>query len=123
MAMLDARKLARMVTNRARMRQERTRTVTLVYTRPEGTTYVAADVVWRAQPYEEPAVAERPGQPTATVRAEFPPELDPRLISLLADTPTATAAGVAGAPRYEVFSYRAAGIAMNRWVVELKRVR
>ena len=124
--MLDARKLARIVSNRARMRQGRTRTVTLVYARPEGTTYLAANVVWRPQLYAEPQVADgavQKPEPPAAVRAEFPPELDPRLVSLLADTPTATAASVATAPAYEVLSYRAAGMSMNRWVVELKRVR
>src|SRR5690348_14826939 len=121
--MVDARKLARMAANRDRVRQGRTRTVTLVYRRPEGTAYVASEVVWRAQPYEEPAVAERAGEPAVAVRAEFPPALDPRPVSLVADTPTATADGVAGAPRYEVLSYRPAGIATNRWVVELRRVR
>lgn len=123
--MLDGRKLARMVANRARMRQGRARTVTLLYARPEGTAYVAADVVWRAQPYAEPTVAESaaPGRAAAAVRAEFPPELDPRLVSLVSDTPLVTAAAVATAPCYEVASYHAAGIATNRWVVELKRVR
>ena len=123
--MLDGRKLARLAANRARMRQGRTRTVTLLYARPEGTAYVAADVVWRMQPYAEPPVAQSAAQGWAgvSVRVELPPELDPRLISLLADTPAATAVAVAAAPCYEVLTYRAAGIAMNRWVVELKRVR
>lgn len=76
--MLDGRKLARMSANRARMRQGRTRTVTLVYARPEGTAYVAAGVVWRAQSYAEPALAASaaPGRAAPAVRAEFPPELD-----------------------------------------------
>lgn len=123
--MLDARKLARMVSTRAAMRQGRMRTVTLVYARPEGTAYLAAEVVWRAQPYEEPAVSDGAARSAlpAAARAEFPPELDPRLVSLVADTPTATDAAVASAPCYEVLSYRAAGMSMNRWVVELRRLR
>ena len=124
--MLDARKLARIVSNRTRLRQGLTRTVTLAYVRPEGTVYVAANVVWRPQPYAEPQVADRAvrdaGAP-GTVRAEFPPELDPRLVSLVADTPDATATAVARSPCYEVLTYHAAGIAANRWVVELKRLR
>lgn len=123
--MLDARKLARMVLTRAAMRQGRTRTVTLVYVRPEGTAYLAADVVWRAQPYEEPDVSDGTARAAlpAAVRAEFPPELDPRLVSLVADTSTATAAAVASAPCYEVLSYHAAGMSLNRWAVELRRLR
>jgi hypothetical protein len=129
--MLDARKLARIMGNRARMRQGRTRTVTLVYRRPEGTAYVAADVVWRAQPYAEPAAApigaagaaSSAGTEPAAVRAEFPPEIDPRLVTFVADTPVATAETAASAPRYVVARYHAAGIVTNRWVVELKRLR
>src|SRR5437660_12147450 len=46
-AMLDARKLARILANRDRVRQGRTTTVTLVYNKPEGTIYQAANVVWQ----------------------------------------------------------------------------
>ncbi len=126
--MLDARKLARIAGNRARMRQGRTRTVTLMYRRPEGTAYVAADVVWRAQPYAEPAAAPvgaagGAGAEPVAVRAEFPPALDPRLVTLVADTPDATAEAVASASQYVVARYHAAGIVTDRWVVELKRLR
>ncbi len=129
--MLDARKLARIMGNRTRMRQGRTRTVTLVYRRPEGIAYVAADVVWRAQPYAEPAAtpigaagaAGGAGMEPAAVHAEFPPEIDPRLVTFIADTPVATAEAVASVPRYVVARYHAAGIVTNRWVVELKRLR
>ncbi len=128
--MLDARKLARIAGNRARMRQGRTRTVTLAYRRPEGAAYVAADVVWRAQPYAEPAATPvgtasgvGAGTELAAVRAEFPPEIDPRLVTFVADTPVATAEAVASASRYVVARYHAAGIVTDRWVVELKRLR
>lgn len=123
--MLDARKLARILANRTRMRQGRTRTVTLVYQRPDGTVYVAANVVWRPQPYAEPAARETStqGSESATVRAEFPPEVDPRLVTFIADTPLATAAAAATAPAYTVLTYHAAGMAVNRWSVELKRLR
>ncbi len=129
--MLDARKLARIAGNRARMRQGRTRTVTLVYRRPEGTAYVAADVVWRAQPYVEPPAASigaagaagGAGTEPAAVRAEFPPDIDPRLVTFVADTPVATADAAASASRYVVARYHAAGIVTDRWVVELKRLR
>ncbi len=131
--MLDGRKLARMAANRARVRQGRTRTVTLVYRRPDETAYVTADVVWKPQAYAEPAVspllaaaaghaAGQAAQP-ATVRAEFPLETDPRPVLLVADTATATPEAVAAAARYEVISYRTSGIAANRWTVELKRLR
>src|SRR5579863_7389169 len=122
--MLDGRKLARIAATRAQVRQGLARTVTLVYARPEGTAYLAAGVVWRPQPYAEPQVSDRdlraPGG-AVTVRAEFPLELDPRLVSLVADTPDGTAAAVASSPCYEVLTYHPAGIAANRWVVELKR--
>ena len=124
--MLDGRKLARMVTNRVRMRQGRTRTVTLVYARPEGTAYVAADVVWRAQPYTEPVAAALPhGGPGAApaVRMECSLEIDPRLVSLVAETATPTADAVAAAPQYEVLAYEQGGITPNRWMVTLKRMR
>ncbi len=126
--MLDARKLARIMGNRTRMRQGRTRTVTLVYRRPEGIAYVVADMVWRAQPYAEPAAtpvgaASGAGVEPTAVHAEFPPEIDPRLVTFIADTPVATAEAAASAPRYVVARYHAAGIVTNRWVVELKRLR
>jgi len=121
---LDARKLARIAENRDRMRKGRTRTVTLVYRRPQGTAYVAADVVWRAQPYAEPVAAPHAGaEDIAAARAEFPPEIDPRLVALVADTAAATPEGVAAAPRYVVWRYHAAGMVTNRWVVELTRLR
>ncbi len=121
--MLDARKLARIAGNRARMRQGRTRAVTLVYRRPEGTAYVAADVVWRAQPYAEPAAAEHAEEGIVAARAEFPPELDPRRVAFVAATAIATPEAVAAAPRYAVARYRAAGITASRWAVELERLR
>ena len=124
--MLDARKRARILANRDRVRQGRTTTVTLVYNKPEGTIYQAANVVWQYQHYSDP-IAQRPsaeGMPSAIhVRAECPITLDPTQISYLADTPTATAAGVAAAARYEIVSYRKAGIVANRWTLLLRRLR
>ena len=124
--MLDARKLARILANRDRVRQGRTTTITLVYNKPEGTIYQAANVVWQYQHYADP-IAQRPfaeGMPNAIhVRAECPITLDPGQISYIADTPTATAAAVAAAHVYEIVSYRKAGIVANRWSVHLRRMR
>jgi hypothetical protein len=124
--MLDARKLARIRANRDRVCQGRTTTVTLVYNKPEGTIYQAANVVWQYQHYADP-IAQEPsaeGTPSAIhVRAECPITLDPTQISYIADTPTATAAGVAAAHRYEIVSYRKAGIVANRWTLHLRRMR
>ena len=124
--MLDARKLARILANRDRVRQGRTTTVTLVYNKPEGTIYQAANVVWQYQHYADP-IAQEPsaeGTPSAIhVRAELPITLDPTQISYIADTPTATAASVAAAQRYEIVSYRKAGIVANRWSIHLRRMR
>ena len=124
--MLDARKRARILANRDRVRQGRTTTVTLVYNKPEGTIYQAANVVWQYQHYADP-IAQEPsaeGTPSAThVRAELPITLDPTQISYIADTPTATAASVAAAQRYEIVSYRKAGIVANRWSIHLRRMR
>jgi hypothetical protein len=124
--MLDARKLARILANRDRVRQGRTTTVTLVYNKPEGTIYQAANVVWQYQHYADP-IAQEPsaaGTPSAIhVRLECPITLDPTQISYIADTPTATAAGVMTAPSYEIVSYRKAGIVANRWSVHLRRMR
>ena len=124
--MLDARKLARILANRDRVRQGRTTTVTLVYNKPEGTIYQAANVVWQYQHYADPIAQQlsAEGMPSAIhVRAECPITLDPAQISYIADTPTATAAGVAAAHRYEIISYRKAGIVANRWSVRLRRMR
>jgi hypothetical protein len=124
--MLDARKLARILANRDRVRQGRTTTVTLVYNKPEGTIYQAANVVWRYQHDADP-IAQEPsaaGTPSAIhVRAECSITLDPTQISYIADTPTATAAGIMAAHSYEIISYRKAGIVANRWSVHLRRMR
>jgi hypothetical protein len=120
--MLDARKLARILTNRDRVRQGRTTTVTLVYNKPEGTIYQAADVVWQYQHYAEP-IAQPPADGAVHVRAELPITLDVAGLSYVADTPTASAAGVAAAHTYEIISYRKAGIVANRWSVHLRRIR
>jgi hypothetical protein len=124
--MLDARKLARILANRDRVRQGRTTTVTLVYNKPEGTIYQAANVVWQYQHYADP-IAQEPsaeGTPSAIhVRAELPITLDPTQISSIADTPTATAVGVVAAHSYEIVSYRKAGIVANRWTLRLRRLR
>jgi hypothetical protein len=124
--MLDARKRARILANRDRVRQGRTTTVTLVYNKPEGTIYQAANVVWQYQHYADPIAQEPSAEATPSaihVRAEFPITLDPTQISYIADTPTATAAGVVAAHRYEIVSYRQAGIVANRWSVHLRRIR
>ena len=120
--MLDARKLARILANRERVRQGRTTTVTLVYNKPEGTIYQAANVVWQYQHYADP-IGQQPADGAIHVRAEFPITCDVTQISYVADTPTATAAGVAAAPSYEIVSYRKAGIVANRWTTHLKRIR
>jgi hypothetical protein len=124
--MLDARKLARILANRDRVRQGRTTTITLVYNKPEGTIYQAANVVWQYQHYAGP-IAQQPsadGRPSAIhVRVECPITLDPTQISYIADTPTATAAAVVAAHIYEIVSYRKAGIVANRWTLHLRRLR
>jgi hypothetical protein len=124
--MLDARKLARILANRERVRQGRTATVILVYNKPEGTIYQAANVAWQYQHYADPVAQQlsAEGTPNAIhVRAELPITLDPTQISYIADTPTTTAAGVAAAHSYEIVSYRKAGIVANRWIVHLRRLR
>ena len=124
--MLDTRKLGRILANRERLRQGRTTTVTLVYNKPEGTIYQAADVVWQYQHYADP-MAQPPaaaGMPSAIhVRGEFPITCDVTQISYVADTPTATAAGAAAAHTYEIVSYRKAGIVPNRWTCHLRRMQ
>jgi hypothetical protein len=97
-----------------------------VYNKPEGTIYQAANVVWQYQHYADP-IAQQPsaeGMRSAIhVRAECPITLDPRQVSYIADTPTATAAAVAAAHVYEIVSYRKAGIVANRWSIHLRRMR
>lgn len=120
--MLDPRKAARLLANRDRVRAGRTQTVTLVYNRPEGAAYVAADVIWQYEHYPEPDM-QVPQDAPIHVRAELPITIDATTISYIADTPTATAAGVAAARTYEIISYRRAGIVNNRWMLHLKRLR
>ena len=124
--MLDARKLARILANRDRVRQGRTTTVTLVYNKPEGTIYQAANVVWQYQHYADPSAQQPSAEGTSSaihVRAELPITLDPTQISYIADTPTATAAGVVAAHLYEIVSFRKAGIVANRWTLHLRRLQ
>src|SRR5437764_316805 len=70
--MLGARKLARILANRERVRQGRTTTVTLVYNKPEGTIYQPANVVWQDQHYADP-IAQAPAA-AGTPSAIHPPQ-------------------------------------------------
>ena len=120
--MLDPRKLARLVANRARLRQGRAVTITCVYNDPAGTRYQTADVIWQEQSYAEPA-ARAPTDAPIDVIAEFDIAIDVRQISLIANTPTPTPSAVAAAYTYEILDYHRMGIVPNRWRVHLKRLR
>lgn len=120
--MLDPRKIARLVSNRDRIRQGRDVTITLVYNDPAGTRYATAAVIWQEQSYAEPA-ARAPTDAPIDVLAEFPLGIDVRQISLIANTPTPTPAAVAAATTYEILAYHRMGIIPNRWRVHLRRLR
>jgi len=124
---LDTRQLARITRNETRVRAGRTRLVTLVYRRPEGEAYVVASVVWRDQPGTfdggGPGRFHAAGPRATTVLAEFTGEVDPAAVALVADTPGGTREATASASLYEVASFRRIGIAANRLLVELRRMR
>jgi hypothetical protein len=120
--MLDSRKIARIIANRARLQQGRQRNVTAVYNRPEGLAYVPIQCTWTSQMYTEPQALPQPENEIHAI-AEVPLSIDPRQISFIADTPIPTADAIAAADKYEIAQYRQAGIIPNRWRLHLRRLR
>jgi len=127
---LDMRGLARITRNVARVRAGRTRLVTLIYRRPQGDAYVTAAALWREQEGSAHAggggggghvYAAGPRSPL--VLAEFTGGFDPASVALVADTPGGTREAAADAALYEVASFRFMGIAANRLLLELRRLR
>jgi hypothetical protein len=119
---LDSRKIARIIANRARMSQGRQRTVVAVINMPEGLAYQAIQCTWTSQMYSEPQTFTQPESEIHAI-AEMPLTVDPTAFSFIADTATATADAIAAADKYEVAQYRKAGIVANRWRLHLRRLR
>jgi hypothetical protein len=134
---LDARKVAHITANRARIRAGRSETVTLVATGAGTVSYQAvAGVVWLDAGLVPPGVAARPGDVTRRpwdALAEFPGDTSfPEGLKLVARTATATEAGVAAAERYLVLDRLRAGPGTtgsgggmssgNRWMVKLRHM-
>ncbi len=142
---LDARKVAHISANRARIRAGRTETVVLIAA-GNGTTgtQVVADVVWHDR-HDGGPVAVPYGGPTGTgntnrgsVGWDAAVEL-PGSVSLPTDlryvARTASVAGISNAPRYAVLDARRAGLGTsasagltainasgNRWRLHLRRL-
>lgn len=124
--MLDKKQAAHVQANRARIRQGRLRTVTLILKNGAGTTYAAAQCTWKEEQGARAGAANRSeggGNRSAVVVAEFAPDVDLATVVAIADTPNR--AQVAGARTYRVQEQRKLGLtaAPNRIVVTLREER
>ena len=135
---LDARKVAHIAANRARITAGRAETVVFVSVSGGAIAYTAVSGVVLHETGAVPAgVANRVGEITRTghdALAEFPSNtVWPTGLKLIARTATATAAGVALADRFTVLDKRRAGFGVtasgggsgtgNRWLARLRRLR
>jgi hypothetical protein len=123
---LDARKVARIVANRAILRQGRTTAVALVYrTAYGGQTAVTAQIILKAQGSSQPAVLDQAGMVVNEWLAEFDVSIDPSTVAYVALTPNGATddASLAAAVCLEVLSYRLSGLVPNRYQVSLRRFR
>jgi hypothetical protein len=122
---LDARKIARIVANRAILRQGRTTAVALVYrTAYGGQTAMTAQIILKAQGSSQPAMLDQAGMVVNEWLAEFDMSIDPSTIAYVALTGGATDdASLAAAVCVEVLSWRLSGLVPNRYQVSLRRFR
>ena len=101
--MLDSRQAAQVLANRAKIRQGRLRTVTLIRETDGLTAYAAAQCTWKEARGIAAGAANRgdgPGGRDHDVTAEFAPDVDLADVVALADTPVS--ANVATARKYRV---------------------
>jgi hypothetical protein len=122
---LAARKIARIVANRATMRQGRTTAVALVYrTAYGGQTALRADIILKGQGSSQPPVLDQAGMVVNEWLAEFDLSIDPATVAYVALTGGATDdASLAAAVCLEVLSWRLSGLVPNRYQVALRRWR
>ena len=124
--MLDKKQAAQVLSNRARIRKGRLRTVTLVRNAGGTTGYAAAQCTWHevhgpvAGAANQQNGSESRG---ATVTAEFAHDVDFAAVVAVADTPDQ--ARVAGARKYRIHELLRLGLtgAPNRIVATLVEMR
>jgi hypothetical protein len=121
---LDARKAARVVANRARVRAGRAIAVAAVYRTPYGgRTAQAVTVVLKQQATSAPEVMDQEGRAVAEYLAEWPIEIDPRPVAFLALTGGLLDDGaIAAAIQLEVVTSRQSGLVPDRWHLALRRL-
>ncbi|MYB75721.1 MAG: hypothetical protein F4X83_01195 [Chloroflexi bacterium] len=124
--MLDSRQAAHVLANRAKMRQGRLRTVTLIRKSGGETTYTAAECTWKEEHNTPPGAAKQQGRPGGSgpdVLAEFLPDVDFSEVVAIADTPDRDQ--VAAARKYRVQESLRLGLTAtpNRILVKLVAIR
>lgn len=110
---LDNRKAAHIQTVLPKTWAGRQKTVTLVTTSGGAQSYAAVQVIFRPLAEVDPTVADAAGQPPRRIADTLmiaPTSLSLAGVVFVADTPTATAAAVAAAPKYEIIEALPAGI-------------
>ena len=124
--MLDSKQVAHAQANRARIRQGRLRTVTLIRKSGGETVYAAAACTWQEARGAASGAANRGEEPAGKgpdVTAEFPPDVDLSDVVAIVDTPDSTK--VASARRYRVREWLRLGLtgAPNRILAKLAAIR
>lgn len=131
---LDARKVAHIEANRAKIRAAREEYVTLVTHAGGATGYQAVPCVWQDAGKVVAGIMDRVGfitrQPyDALVEFQEAQAWSSSLV-MIARTPTATSAGVAAADKYTVLDRIKIGLGVdasgsqgNRWLLKLRRLR
>ncbi len=122
---LNASKLAHIAANRVTMRLGRSIGVAAVYrTAYGGFQAVSVQIVLKQVDSADPLVRDQTEKTINEYLAELPVDVDPRPIAYLALTDGAIDdASVAAAIKLEVLSYRKVGLALDRWLLELRRMR
>jgi hypothetical protein len=128
--MLDARKVAHMAANRAKLRAGRAEPVAAVYrTAYGGTTAVSVMMLLKQQMSHDPAVEDRTSTSDVEYIGELDLAIDPRTIAYFALTPATgdvaatDDASIAAAIKLEILGYGQRGTVENRWLLELRRLR
>lgn len=124
--MLDKKQAAHVQANRARIRQGRLRTVTLIRKNGDTTDYAAAQCTWKEEHGMVGGAANHGdggGRPGVDVSAEFSPDVDLTNVVAIADTPDRAQA--AGARTYRLRERLELGLTgtPNRIVLKLRGVR
>ena len=124
--MLNRKQAAHVLANRAKVRQGRLRTVTLIRSSGGMTTYTAVECTWKEEHNTPPGAANHHGRPGGSgpdVLAEFLPDVDFSAVVAIADTPDRDQ--VAGARKYRVQEYLHLGLTgtPNRILVKLVAIR